>query len=183
MSFNVSPAGLPDALIITPKVYHDDRGWFCESWNEREFAAATGLDLHFVQDNHSRSARNVLRGLHYQIQAPQGRLIRVIAGTVFDVIVDLRRHSAAFGRWRGWELSAANRQMLWVPPGYAHGFLALEDSTEILYKTTGYWNPAAERSLLWNDPQLAIEWPLQQTPLLSAKDRAGVALRDAEVYP
>ena len=183
MSFSVSPAGLPDALVITPAIHRDARGWFSESWNEREFAAATGLDLHFVQDNHSCSARNVLRGLHYQIGTPQGRLIRVIAGTVFDVIVDLRRHSPAFGRWSGRELSVANRQMLWVPPGFAHGFLALEENSEILYKTTAYWNPSAERSLLWNDPDMGITWPLQGTPQLSAKDQAGIPLRDAETYP
>ncbi|MBX3662289.1 MAG: dTDP-4-dehydrorhamnose 3,5-epimerase [Burkholderiales bacterium] len=183
MSFGVSPAGLPDALVITPAVHADDRGWFCESWNARDFAAATGLDLHFVQDNHSCSARNVLRGLHYQIGTPQGRLIRVIAGAVFDVIVDLRRHSPAFGQWRGRELSAANRQMLWVPPGFAHGFLALEEKSEILYKTTTYWNSAAERSLLWNDPDLGITWPLQGAPQLSTKDQVGMPLRNAETYP
>lgn len=183
MSFSVSPAGLPDALVITPAVHHDARGWFSESWNERDFAAATGLDLHFVQDNHSCSARNVLRGLHYQIGTPQGRLIRVIAGAVFDVIVDLRRQSPAFGRWNGRELSAANRQMLWVPPGFAHGFLALEENSEILYKTTTYWAPSAERSLLWNDPDLGITWPLRETPQLSAKDKAGIPLRNAETYP
>jgi dTDP-4-dehydrorhamnose 3,5-epimerase len=155
MSFSVSPAGLPDALVITPAIHRDARGWFSESWNEREFAAATGLDLHFVQDNHSCSARNVLRGLH----------------------------SPAFGRWSGRELSAANRQMLWVPPGFAHGFLALEENSEILYKTTAYWNPSAERSLLWNDPDMGITWPLQGTPQLSAKDQAGIPLRDAETYP
>jgi dTDP-4-dehydrorhamnose 3,5-epimerase len=183
MSFSVSPAGLPDALVITPAIHHDARGWFSESWNEREFAAATGLDVHFVQDNHSCSARNVLRGLHYQIGTPQGRLIRVIAGAVFDVIVDLRRHSPAFGRWSGRELSAANRQMLWVPPGFAHGFLALEDSSEISYKTMGYRDPAAERSLLWNDPDLNIAWPLREAPLLSEKDRAGTPLKFSETYP
>lgn len=183
MSFSVSPAGLPDALVITPAVHADDRGWFCESWNAREFAAVTGLDLHFVQDNHSCSARNVLRGLHYQIGTPQGRLVRVIAGAVFDVIVDLRRHSPTFGRWSGREISAANRQMLWVPPGFAHGFLALEEDSEILYKTTAYWDPVAERSLLWNDPDLHIAWPLQGMPRLSAKDRAGTPLKAAETFP
>lgn len=183
MSFGVSPAGLPDALVITPAVHADDRGWFCESWNARDFAAATGLDLHFVQDNHSCSARNVLRGLHYQVGTPQGRLVRVIAGAVFDVIVDLRRQSPAFGQWRGRELSAANRQMLWVPPGFAHGFLALEENSEILYKTTTYWDPTAEHSLLWNDPDLHIAWPLQGAPRLSAKDRAGTPLKAAETYP
>ena len=183
MSFSVSPAGLPDALVITPAIHRDARGWFSESWNERDFAAATGLDLHFVQDNHSSSARHVLRGLHYQIGTPQGRLIRVIAGAVFDVIVDLRRHSPAFGSWNGRELSAANRQMLWVPPGFAHGFLALEEKSEILYKTTTYWSPSAERSLLWNDPDRGITWPLQGAPQLSAKEQAGIPLRNAETYP
>ena len=183
MSFSVSPAGLPDALVITPVVHEDARGWFCESWNVRDFAAATKLDVHFVQDNHSCSARNVLRGLHYQVGTPQGRLVRVIAGAVFDVIVDLRRHSPAFGHWSGRELSAANRQMLWVPPGFAHGLLALEDGSEILYKTTTYWDSTAERSLLWNDIDLDIAWPVQETPLLSAKDRAGIPLNSAETYP
>lgn len=183
MSFSVSPAGLPDALVITPAIHRDARGWFCESWNKRDFATATGLDLHFVQDNHSCSARNVLRGLHYQIGTAQGRLVRVIAGAVFDVIVDLRRHSPTFGRWSGRELSAINRQMLWIPPGFAHGFLALNDNSEISYKTTTYWNSAAERSLLWNDTDLNIAWPLQGPPLLSAKDRAGVPLKAAETYP
>ncbi len=182
MSFSVSPAGLPDALVITPEFHRDDRGWFCESWNERAFAAATGLNVHFVQDNHSCSARNVLRGLHYQIGTPQGRLVRIVSGAVFDVIVDLRKHSASFGHWTGRELSAVNAQMLWVPPGFAHGFLALEDDTEMIYKTMGYWNPAAERSLLWNDPDLGITWPLHESPVLSAKDRTGVPLRAAEVY-
>lgn len=183
MSFSASPAGLPDALVITPAIHHDTRGWFSESWNARDFAAATKLDMHFVQDNHSCSARNVLRGLHYQIGTPQGRLIRVITGAVFDVIVDLRRHSPAFGRWSGRELSAANRQMLWVPPGFAHGFLALQEKSEILYKTTSYWNSSAERSLLWNDPDLNIAWPLQGPPLLSEKDCAGAPLKSAETYP
>lgn len=183
MSFSVGPAGLPDALVITPEFHRDDRGWFCESWNERAFAIATGMNVHFVQDNHSCSARNVLRGLHYQIGTPQGRLVRIIAGAVFDVIVDLRKHSPTFSRWTGRELSATNAQMLWVPPGFAHGFLALEDDTEMIYKTIGYWDQAAERSLLWNDPDLGITWPLQEAPVLSAKDRAGVPLRDTEVYP
>lgn len=183
MSFCVSTAGLPDALLITPEIHQDERGWFCESWNEREFENATGFDVHFVQDNHSCSARNVLRGLHYQIGTPQGRLIRVIAGAVFDVIVDLRRHSPAFGRWSGRELSAANRLMLWVPPGFAHGFVALTEMSEILYKTTAYWNSSAERSLLWNDPDLGIAWPLRETPRLSAKDQAGMPLCNAETYP
>lgn len=182
MSFSVSSAGLPDALVLTPEFHRDGRGWFCESWNERAFAATTGMNVHFVQDNHSCSARNVLRGLHYQIGAPQGRLVRIVAGAAFDVIVDLRKHSATFGRCTSRELSAANAQMLWIPPGFAHGFLALEDNTEMIYKTTDYWAPAAERSLLWNDPDLGIAWPLHETPVLSAKDRAGVPLRAAEVY-
>jgi dTDP-4-dehydrorhamnose 3,5-epimerase len=183
VKFSVNPAGLPGALIITPATYRDDRGWFYESWNEREFATLTDLDAHFVQDNHSCSARNVLRGLHYQIHAPQGKLIRVNSGAAFDVIVDLRRHSTSFGRWTSQILSAQNMRMLWVPPGFAHGFLAIENNTEMIYKTTDYWAPADERTLLWNDPDLGITWPLDGAPLLSAKDQTGTALKHAETYP
>lgn len=173
---------LPEVLLLTPTVFSDERGFFFESYNRRAFASATGLDVEFVQDNHSRSVRNVLRGLHYQIRRPQGKLIRVVAGEVFDVAVDLRRSSPRFGRWVGVHLSAENKRMLWVPPGFAHGFLALTDA-EVLYKTTDYYAPEHERCLRWDDPDLAIAWPVTSAPLLSAKDRQGVAFSQAEVYP
>mgnify|MGYP001068240057 CR=1 FL=1 len=173
---------LPEVLVIEPRVFGDARGFFFESYNRRAFAAATGVDAEFVQDNHSRSVRNVLRGLHYQIRQPQGKLIRVVVGEVFDVAVDLRRSSPRFGRWVGVHLSAENKRMLWVPPGFAHGFLALTDA-EVLYKTTDYYAPEHERCLRWDDPTLAIAWPLAEAPLLSAKDRQGVSLAEAEVYP
>ena len=177
----VRATAIPDVKIIEPKVFGDERGFFLESFNKRNFAAA-GIDGEFVQDNHSRSARNVLRGLHYQIKQPQGKLVRVIAGEVLDVAVDLRRSSATFGRSITCVLSAANRQMAWVPPGFAHGFLVLSEIAEFVYKTTNYYAPEHERSLLWNDPQLEIAWGLQSEPILSAKDRAGLRLADAEVF-
>lgn len=168
---NVIPTAIPDVLIIEPKVFGDERGFFYESFNEQAFKAATGLDVLFVQDNHSKSAKNVLRGLHYQT-APkaQGKLVRVIAGEVFDVAVDLREGSPTFGKWVGETLSAANKRQMWIPPGFAHGFLTLSESAEFLYKTTDYYSPEHERGILWNDPQLAISWPLTGTPLLAAKD-------------
>jgi dTDP-4-dehydrorhamnose 3,5-epimerase len=172
---------IPDVKIIEPKVFGDDRGFFMESFNKRNFAAL-GIEGDFVQDNHSRSTRNVLRGLHYQIKQPQGKLVRVIAGEVLDVAVDLRRSSPTFGRSITCVLSGANRQMVWVPPGFAHGFLVLSEAAEFLYKTTDYYAPEHERSLLWNDPQLGIAWGLLGDPILSAKDRDGVRLADAEVY-
>ncbi|MFA6313860.1 MAG: dTDP-4-dehydrorhamnose 3,5-epimerase [Sterolibacterium sp.] len=173
---------LPEVLLLEPKVFGDARGFFFESYNQRELAALD-LNAEFVQDNHSRSARNVLRGLHYQVQHPQGKLVRVVAGEVFDVAVDLRRSSPAFGRWVGQTLSAENKRMMWVPPGFAHGFCVISEFAEFLYKTTDYWYPEHERCLQWDDPDLAIGWPLVGEPILAAKDRRGANLRDAEVYP
>lgn len=169
-------------LIFEPKVFGDDRGFFYESFNSRQFNGLVGHDVQFVQDNHSRSAKNVLRGLHYQIQCPQGKLVRVVKGRVFDVAVDMRASSSTFGQHVGIELSAENKRMFWVPPGFAHGFVVLSDSAEFLYKTTDYWAPEFERSLLWNDPQLGIDWPLEGSPTLSAKDQQGVLLCDAERF-
>lgn len=170
---------IPGPLIIEPKVFGDDRGFFLESWNEAVFAHA-GLDVTFVQDNHSRSSRGVLRGLHYQDPNPQGKLVRVANGRVFDVAVDIRRSSKNFGRWIGVELSAANQRMLWVPPGFAHGFLTLEDQTDFLYKCTDFYQPAAEHCIRWDDPEVAIDWPLEGlTPELSAKDQAGKSLAES----
>jgi dTDP-4-dehydrorhamnose 3,5-epimerase len=177
----VTPTALADVLAIEPAVYGDDRGYFFESYNAKRMAAA-GIDAAFVQDNHSRSARNVLRGLHYQIAHAQGKLVRVVAGEVYDIAVDLRRSSPGFGRWVGERLSAANRRMLWIPPGFAHGFLVLSDAAEFLYKTTDYWYPEHERTLKWDDPALGIDWPLDGEPILAAKDRAGVPLAAAETY-
>jgi len=174
--------GLDGCLLIEPKVFGDDRGFFLESWNDRQFADV-GLDLTFVQDNHSRSSKGVLRGLHYQKPNPQGKLVRVVSGAVFDAVVDLRRSSPTFGKSAGFELSAANKKMLWVPPGLAHGFLTLEDGTDFLYKCTAFYDPASEHSLLWNDSQLGIDWPLGDSePLLSDKDKAGVPFADAELF-
>ena len=177
----ITPTALSDVLLIEPKVFGDERGFFFESWNRRAFAAA-GIDAEFVQDNHSRSGRGVLRGLHYQIEHAQGKLVRVTEGEVFDVAVDLRRSSAQFGRSVGVVLSATNRRMLWIPPGFAHGFVVLSESAEFLYKATDYWHPQHERTLLWSDPALHIDWPLAGAPTLAAKDAAGMLLADAEVY-
>ena len=178
------PTNLPDVLLIAPQVFGDARGFFMESYNRRKLAALSpALDIEFVQDNHSRSAQNVLRGLHYQIQHPQGKLVRVVAGEVYDVAVDLRRASATFGHWTGQILSAENQRMMWVPPGFAHGFCVISEFAEFLYKTTDYWYPEHERSLLWNDTQLNIPWPLTGTPLLAAKDQAGQPLESAETFP
>ena len=179
---NVVPTAIPEVRILEPRVFGDARGFFLESWNARAFAIA-GIRAEFVQDNHSRSAKNVLRGLHYQIRQPQGKLIRVIAGEVFDVAVDLRRSSPTFKRWVGLALSAENKRMAWIPAGFAHGYLVLSDFAEVLYKATDYYAPEHERSIAWNDPDLAIEWPLTGAPVLSAKDAAGARFRDAEVYP
>jgi dTDP-4-dehydrorhamnose 3,5-epimerase len=178
----ITATAIPDVLLLEPKVFGDARGFFFESYNARVMAEA-GIVANFVQDNHSRSGRNVLRGLHYQIEHAQGKLVRVIEGEVFDIAVDLRRSSPTFGRWVGDRLSAANRRMLWVPPGFAHGFLVLSDSAEFLYKTTDYWYPEHERTLLWDDPALAINWPLSGRPVLAAKDAAGVPLAQADCYP
>ena len=177
----ITSTALPDVLLIEPRVFGDDRGFFFESWNRRAFAAA-GIDVDFVQDNHSRSTRGVLRGLHYQIEHAQGKLVRAIEGEVFDVAVDLRRSSSHFGRSVGCVLSAANRRMLWIPPGFAHGFVVLTDTADFLYKTTDYWFPEHERTLLWCDPALAIDWPLAGAPILAAKDAAGRLLSDADAY-
>lgn len=178
----VTPTALPEVLLIEPKVFGDARGFFFESYNRRAFQEGTGLDVEFVQDNHSRSARHVLRGLHYQIRQPQGKLVRCVAGSVFDVAVDLRRSSPRFGQWAGAELSAENKRMLWIPPGFAHGFLVLSEFAEFLYKTTDYYAPEYERAIAWNDPDLGIRWPIEGAPLLSAKDQAARPLREAEVF-
>jgi len=179
----VVETSIPDVLIIEPKVFGDERGFFYESFNAAAFEAATGLKRQFVQDNHSKSQRGVLRGLHYQIQQPQGKLVRVVAGEVFDVAVDLRKSSPSFGRWTGVLLNAENKRQLWIPEGFAHGFVVLSETAEFLYKTTDYYAPEHERSLLWNDPELGIDWPLDTPPQLSAKDQAGKLLRDAELFP
>jgi dTDP-4-dehydrorhamnose 3,5-epimerase len=179
----VTPAAIPDVLLIEPQVFSDERGFFFECHNERVFAEKTGISAHFVQDSHSRSVRNVLRGLHYQIRQPQGKLIRVIAGSVFDVTVDLRRSSPTFGRWVSTELSADNKRMVWIPPGFAHGFLVTGDAAEVVYKTTDYWAPMHERCLAWNDQDIGIQWPIQGAPMVSAKDQKGSAFHDAEVFP
>lgn len=182
MSYTVIPTQLPEVLILEPKVFGDARGFFFESFNARDFARCTGLDVAFVQDNHSKSAQGVLRGLHYQIQHPQGKLVRVTHGEVFDVAVDLRKSSPTFGQWEGVVLSAENKRQLWVPPGFAHGFVVTSESAEFLYKTTDYWYPEHERSLLWNDPTVGIQWPIQGEPLLAAKDKAAATLDGAEVF-
>ena len=178
----IQKTDIPDVMIIEPKVFGDDRGFFFESFNERRFAELTGASPHFVQDNHSRSARNVLRGLHYQIRQPQGKLVRVTSGEVFDVAVDMRRSSPTFGHWVGVTLSAENKRQLWIPEGFAHGFVVTSESAEFLYKTTDYWAPEYERSVRWDDPAIGIRWPLQGAPLLSAKDQAGVSLAEAETF-
>lgn len=180
---NIIATTIPDLLIFEPKVFGDARGFFLESFNARNFREATQLNMDFVQDNHSRSSRNVLRGLHYQIQQPQGKLVHVVRGAVFDVAVDIRRSSPTFGRWVGTELSETNFRHMWIPPGFAHGFVVLTDSADFLYKTTDYYAPSHERSILWNDPDIGIQWPMEGTPLLSAKDRAGVRLHQAESFP
>ncbi|MES2007433.1 MAG: dTDP-4-dehydrorhamnose 3,5-epimerase [Pseudomonadota bacterium] len=182
MSLNIIRTEIPEVLIIEPKVFGDDRGFFYESFNARQFEDATGLKREFVQDNHSRSAHNVLRGLHYQIQHPQGKLVRVVAGEVFDVAVDLRRSSPTFGKWTSAVLSAENKRQLWVPEGFAHGFIVTSDYAEFLYKTTDYWYPEHERSVAWNDPSLGIEWPLSGEPVLAAKDAAGRKIAEAEIF-
>jgi dTDP-4-dehydrorhamnose 3,5-epimerase len=178
----IQTTAIPDVLIVEPKVFGDDRGFFYESFNSRRFTELTGIATEFVQDNHSKSAQNVLRGLHYQIQQPQGKLVRVIAGEVFDVAVDIRRSSPTFGRWVGVTLSAENKRQLWIPEGFAHGFVVTSESAEFLYKTTDYWAPEFERSILWNDPAIGIEWPMHGQPLLSGKDQAAKLLADAEQF-
>ena len=178
---NVIQTALPGVLILEPKVFGDARGFFYESFNKKTLEPA-GITAEFVQDNHSRSSQGVLRGLHYQIKQPQGKLVRVVAGEVFDVVVDIRKKSPTFGKWLGEHLSAENKRMLWVPPGFAHGFLVLSDYAEFLYKTTDYWAPEFERTIMWNDPDLGVAWPIKDQPQLSAKDKQGKPLKEAEVF-
>jgi len=179
----ITPTEIPDVLIIEPNVFGDSRGFFFESYNEKEFMETTGLQVTFVQDNHSRSNKHVLRGLHYQIRQPQGKLVRVISGDVFDVAVDIRRSSPTFGKWAGEYLTAENKKQMWVPPGFAHGFLVLSDDAECLYKTMDYWAPEHERCIRWNDPMLNVQWPITGDPLVSEKDEKGALFQDAEVFP
>jgi len=178
----VTPTAIPEVLLVEPRVFGDARGFFFESFNQRAFQEASGLHVEFVQDNHSRSSQGVLRGLHYQIEQPQGKLVRVVRGRVFDVAVDLRRSAATFGRWVGLELSEDSHQQLWIPPGFAHGFMVLSESADFLYKTTHYYAPEHERCVAWNDPQLGIEWPTRVAPRLSAKDAAGQPFEQAEYF-
>ena len=180
---NITPTSIPDVFIIEPKVFGDERGFFFESFNQKVFTEKTGIISEFVQDNHSRSAQGVLRGLHYQIQQTQGKLLRVVAGEIFDVAVDMRKSSPTFGQWVGCILSSENKRQFWVPPGFAHGFLVTSDTADVLYKTTDYYAPQYERSLLWNDPDVGIEWPLNGiTPILSAKDQEGQLLKTADLF-
>ena len=178
----VTRLAMPDVLLIEPKVFGDDRGFFFESFNQAQFEAAIGKKVNFVQDNHSKSSKNVLRGLHYQIQNPQGKLVRVVSGEVFDVAVDVRKSSPTFGQWVGAILSEENKKLLWVPVGFAHGFVTLSESAEFLYKTTDYYSPQYERAILWNDTQIGIEWPFQDKPILSNKDQQGLSLIDADTF-
>lgn len=179
---NVIPTEIPDVLIIEPRVFGDDRGFFFESFNQKSFVDKVGMDLDFVQDNHSRSIRNVLRGLHYQIQQPQGKLVRAVVGEVLDVVVDIRKSSPTFGQWVSCVLSAENKKQIWIPVGFAHGFAVRSEFAEVLYKTTDYYSPQGERTIRWDDPDLDIAWNLQGEPILSAKDQNGALLRDAEVF-
>ncbi|MDJ0619002.1 MAG: dTDP-4-dehydrorhamnose 3,5-epimerase [Calothrix sp. MO_192.B10] len=174
---------IPEVIKITPKVFKDDRGFFLESFNEQKFIDKIGITARFVQDNHSKSQHNVLRGLHYQIIQPQGKLVRVVVGSIFDVAVDVRKSSPTFGQWVGCELSAENKDQIWIPAGFAHGFLVLSDVAEVIYKTTDYYCPQGERTLLWNDPDIGISWPLAEPPILSAKDQVGKTLKEVEVFP
>lgn len=182
MPYRLTPTAIADVLVLTPTVFSDARGFFFESFNARDFREATGLQVDFVQDNHSKSTRGVLRGLHYQIQHAQGKLVRVTQGSIFDVVVDLRRSSPTFGRWCGQVLGADRHEQLWIPPGLAHGFVVLSETAEVLYKTTDYWYPEHERVLLWNDPALGIAWPIDGAPLLAAKDEAGKPLAQADLF-
>lgn len=179
---NVIKTELPDVVLLEPRVFEDARGLAYESYNRRRFAELTGADLEFVQDNRSRSAKHVLRGLHYQVVRPQGKLIGVLAGEIYDVAVDLRRSSPRFGKWTGFKLSASDRRMAWIPPGFAHGFLALADGTEVHYKLTDFWAPEHERVIVWNDPKLGIRWPIKGEPILSPRDAKGAKLAEAEVF-
>jgi dTDP-4-dehydrorhamnose 3,5-epimerase len=182
MSYTVFKTNLPGVLILEPRVVNDDRGFVFESFNQRDFNQAIGSDVNFVQDNHSKSAKGVLRGLHYQIQHPQGKLVRITNGTVFDVAVDLRRSSPNFGKWVGVEISAENKRQVWIPPGFAHGFIVTSESAEFLYKTTDYWYPEYERCLLWSDSTVGINWPITGTPKLASKDIAGKVLAEVDVF-
>ena len=179
---NIVRSDIPEVIILEPKMFGDERGYFYESYNERDFASKVNIETRFVQDNHSRSAKNVLRGLHYQIRQAQGKLVCVTAGEIYDVAVDIRRSSATFGKWVAHILSDKHRQMLWVPPGFAHGFLVTSDYAEVQYKTTDFWAPEFERSIIWNDPDIGIDWPLAGAPVLAAKDQAGRPLKEAEVF-
>ena len=181
MSFNVIKTNLPEVLILEPQVFGDDRGFFFESFNKSEFKRVTGLDVNFVQDNHSNSNQNILRGLHYQIEKPQGKLVRVVNGEVFDVAVDLRRSSKNFGKWTGIKLSSKNKKQLWIPPGFAHGFVVMSDTADFIYKTSEYWFPKHERCLSWHDKDISIDWPIQN-PIVSDKDKKGIMLKDAVVF-
>ncbi len=178
---NIKKTRIPEVMVLEPKVFGDERGFFLESYNQKSFAEI-GLVRNFVQDNHSRSARNVVRGLHYQLGQPQGKLVRVVAGAIWDVAVDVRRSSPTFGEWVAEELTAENKRMIWIPEGFAHGFVVVSESADVLYKATNFYAPSCERSLLWNDPQLGINWPLSGEPLLSPKDRVGLLLAEAEVF-
>jgi dTDP-4-dehydrorhamnose 3,5-epimerase len=183
MPINVTPTAIPDVLVVEPKVFGDDRGWFYESFNEYDFSKAVGKEINFVQDNHSLSKKGVLRGLHYQMEQTQGKLLRVCHGAVFDVAVDLRQSSATFGKWVGVELSAENKKQLWIPAGFAHGFLVLSESAEFLYKTTDYWHAVSERCIVWNDPTLNIQWPsIGMEPILNPKDAKGLNWADAPKF-
>ncbi|MBD0263628.1 MAG: dTDP-4-dehydrorhamnose 3,5-epimerase [Tolypothrix sp. Co-bin9] len=179
---NIIHTEIPDILLIEPQIFQDDRGFFFESYNQQKFTDKTGINLNFVQDNHSLSKQNVLRGLHYQIIQPQGKLVRTLVGSIFDVAVDIRKSSPTFGQWVGYELSAENKRQLWIPPGFAHGFVVLSQVAEFLYKTTDYYNPQGDRCILWNDPDLAIDWHLTASPILSTKDKAGKAFKDADLF-
>ena len=179
----IIPTSIPEVLIIEPNIASDNRGFFFESFNEKKFSQSTGLNVRFVQDNHSQSTKGVLRGLHYQIQQPQGKLVRVVRGAVFDVAVDIRRSSPTFGQWAGAELTEENCRQLWAPIGFAHGFLVLSNRADFLYKTTDYYAPQFERSILWNDPNIGIQWPLNKEPRLSIKDKASLLLEQADTYP
>jgi dTDP-4-dehydrorhamnose 3,5-epimerase len=179
---NIIGTEIPDVLLLEPRVFHDERGFFLETWNARVFQNEINLDVQFVQDNHSRSSRDVLRGLHYQIRQPQGKLVHVVRGRIFDVAVDLRKSKPTFGRWVAYELRDDNHRQLWIPPGFAHGFLVLSEIADVLYKTTNYYSPDVERCLIWNDPEVGIEWPLVREPVLSPKDHLGLSLAKAEVF-
>jgi dTDP-4-dehydrorhamnose 3,5-epimerase len=179
---NIIPTEIPDILLIEPQIFGDNRGFFFESYNQEKFTQKTGIALNFVQDNHSSSKQDVLRGLHYQLIQPQGKLVRVVTGSIFDVGVDIRKNSPTFGQWVGYELSAANKRQLWIPAGFAHGFVVRSEVAEVLYKTTDYYAPGGDRTIIWNDPDLAIDWQIATPPILSAKDQAGKAFRDADVF-